>query len=617
MATNKKPKFKEKIVALYDSVFDGKTARANFWNEFFLIRPKRDALIAKIKSLLKPKYLHVLVQQSVRSCVEGNSFQKVNALQTLSTIVIGLGEKFTPDHCYEFLEYMFGFDTADDRISELCAAFFDLTSSKNEPIVRSLSIALLVTSLSVRNQMEKNILGERILTSAGFDIEQILNLFSTVTLSSKELLGSSISFGTLCIHMLACMLRMERHPKLIVQQMSCLDSALALDGLGYVIENELSDKIAKALRVPLESQSSSWSSFILGSSEPEMVKVEVASAALVTLLTIVKVNRNFIPVLCHWRAREESAHGNPPLATFLEYTSLVQQNMKIMERKAATRIAFITLSIITEDHFANCFLHDQSVKFRLRLHRAPARHRNIPTEEASPNTFAAWILQICCEFLVSHLMKDFPLGVHQMALGIIHRLLIYQKRSKCRLNFDWSLVLQSLVLLLKFVCSNQNSLRNRHANSDIQQLVKTALVVVNIFICCGDQIFMGTADYDKLYYELIRVTSVFDKVEQYAISQREKPSESCRGFELDNLVFNVRQIQSYFNKLLTNSQTPQQILSLIQENYSYINLRFLDGLENFVKLNQEHVIDDIVPDLIANSRKMLPFDMVVYKKLCS
>jgi len=41
---------------------------------------------------------------------------------------------------------MFGFDTADDRISELCAAFFDLTSSKNEPIVRSLSIALLVTS---------------------------------------------------------------------------------------------------------------------------------------------------------------------------------------------------------------------------------------------------------------------------------------------------------------------------------------------------------------------------------------------------------------------------------------------------------------------------------------
>ena len=87
MATNKKPKFKEKIVALYDSVFEGKTTRTNFWNEFFLIRPKRDALIAKIKSLLDPKYLHVLVQQSVLSCVEGNAFQKVNALQTLVSLL--------------------------------------------------------------------------------------------------------------------------------------------------------------------------------------------------------------------------------------------------------------------------------------------------------------------------------------------------------------------------------------------------------------------------------------------------------------------------------------------------------------------------------------------------
>lgn len=177
--------------------------------------------------------------------------------------------------------------------------------------------------------MEKNILGERILTSAGFDIEQILNLFSSVTLLSKELLGSSISFGTLCIHMLACMLRMERHPKLIVQQMSCLDSALALDGLGYVIENELSDKIAKALRVPLESQSSSLSSFILGSSEPEMVKVEVASAALVTLLTIVKVCQ---PLL------KEDQRPLLKFDTFLRLTAILFQSCVTGERAKNRRM---------------------------------------------------------------------------------------------------------------------------------------------------------------------------------------------------------------------------------------------------------------------------------------
>ena len=137
--------------------------------------------------------------------------------------------------------------------------------------------------------MKKNILGERILTSSRFDAQKMLHIFETI--STKDAFDSlPVSLGSLCIHMLAVMLRMERHPKLIMQRMSCLDSALALDGLGYAIENDLSEKINEAMRIPLETQTSSWSSFILGSSEPEMVKVEVASAALVSLLTIVKVS---------------------------------------------------------------------------------------------------------------------------------------------------------------------------------------------------------------------------------------------------------------------------------------------------------------------------------------
>lgn len=83
MTSNKRPKFKEKIVALYDFVFDEKTDRENFWNEFFLIRPKKEHLVSKIKSLSEPKSLQILVQHSVKFCFEGNKFQKVNALQTL------------------------------------------------------------------------------------------------------------------------------------------------------------------------------------------------------------------------------------------------------------------------------------------------------------------------------------------------------------------------------------------------------------------------------------------------------------------------------------------------------------------------------------------------------
>ena len=87
------------------------------------------------------------------------------------------------------------------------------------------------------------------------------------------------------------------------------------------------------------------------------------------------------------------------------------------------------------DQYANTFLHDSSVQFRLRLHRAPLRHRPVKSNDLNSipsTTFAAWILgkdhfylnhvgerklnliiiELCSEFIVSHLMKSFPMELH-------------------------------------------------------------------------------------------------------------------------------------------------------------------------------------------------------------
>lgn len=134
------------------------------------------------------------------------------------------------------------------------------------------------------------------------------------------------------------------------------------------------------------------------------------------------MNRNFIPLLTQWRARESEMEleggesgempvtsGSPPLATFLEYVSLLQQDMKDEKKRTSTILAFSILSLITEgtlkliilknnnltDQYANTFLHDSSVQFRLRLHRAPLRHRPVKSNDLNSipsTTFAAWIL---------------------------------------------------------------------------------------------------------------------------------------------------------------------------------------------------------------------------------
>ena len=82
-------------------------------------------------------------------------------------------------------------------------------------------------------------------------------------------------------------------------------------------------------------------------------KIGVADSSLLVLLITLKMNRNFTPVLTQWRAREseetpDAGAGSPPLATFLEYVSLLQQNIREPNKYNATMVAFSILTVIAE-----------------------------------------------------------------------------------------------------------------------------------------------------------------------------------------------------------------------------------------------------------------------------
>jgi hypothetical protein len=91
-------------------------------------------------------------------------------------------------------------------------------------------------------------------------------------------------------------------------------------------------------------------------SEQPRYQVETADSSLLSLLITLKMNRNFVPVLTQWRARENEEgsvpdSGAPPLATFLEYTSLLQQDIKDSRKNSATMAAFNILTLIAEGNF--------------------------------------------------------------------------------------------------------------------------------------------------------------------------------------------------------------------------------------------------------------------------
>lgn len=116
------------------------------------------------------------------------------------------------------------------------------------------------------------------------------------------------------------------------------------------------------------------------------------------------------------------------------------------------KLCLLILTCISEDQYANSMMHDANLTFKVLLHRANMRHRKLPAEKIfKPRPLAATLLDLLVEFIVSHLMKKFPMELYLLCIGIIHRLIVYQKRSRVRLNFEWKKLWSSLINLLKFL----------------------------------------------------------------------------------------------------------------------------------------------------------------------
>lgn len=628
-----KNKLKEKILSWYDGIFnlDSKLIYdyANFWDEFFLLRPKNEYLSDKVKALSEPKALQLIVEKSLYYSVSGSSIQCANALQTQSICILALSKKFSPEHCFEFLDYLFGFDTTNEKIERLSQAVLHCLQNRKQQMIKNLALSVLLTAVSVRDSLESNPLSLRLLSSS-----ISTSLSSSFEHPSCDLLGERL----LVSFVLLLSVRSVNNPS--VQTLSCLDSALALDGIGAIIEANLRGHIETCLKAidqetAEEEPKAGWLSYMSSMfvSEQPKYQVETADSSLLTLLITLKMNRNFIPVLTQWRARENDDSptaipdaGSPPLATFLEYTSLLQQHIRDKRKYNATMVAFSILTLIAEDQYANCFLHDDSVKFRLRMHRAPLRHRPVRMNDfqsITASTFAAWILEICSEFIISHLMKCFPLNIHVLAIGVMHRLLIYQKRAKCRLNFNWRSIWETLVHLLRFICTNFSALSKQHGAQEINQLISQALVVLNIFITYGDILLLSTTSYDELYYELIRLKDTFVLLEKHiekSIRDDIDPDGSRRCMAL---LFNIRAIQKHFDPILEKHQSAglseKEVLSIVQSNYDSLSLRMLDGLDHFDRIytcSLNSVTTDVVRNVIQYSREnLLILSPLDYKEL--
>lgn len=430
-----------------------------------------------------------------------------------------------------------------------------------------------------------------------------------------------------------------------IVQLSLLADELALNGYSQVISAALIDFCRQyATQNALENGggggggqhgSSSWFSSLsnivgnmfVSDEGVERVQQIRANNALLALYEAIHLNRNFITTLAQTQA-ESSAPPSPSntlsqqqaaggaaaamvvgkelkasaapildamtqsptnlLVAVFQYCSIVMQDHKNESAAATLKLCLLILTCIAEDQYANALMHDVNLSFKVALHRAPMRHRKIPVDRLSKlQPLAATLLDLLLEFVVSHLMKKFPMEQYLLCVGIIHRVLCYQKRCRVRLTYPWKELWSALIGLLKFLVQQEQTLVKR---CNIFHLAIQVVNIFNLYITYGDTFLATTNSYDELYYELNREEKVFSEI--HAMVLRYTTMPECEYKEdvlrLLNSLVNILAIIKHFQiKIkewleLHHISTPseEQILDVVRKNYD-LTLKLQDSLDQY------------------------------------
>lgn len=186
------------------------------------------------------------------------------------------------------------------------------------------------------------------------------------------------------------------------------------------------------------------------------------------------------------------------------------QDNKNESSAANLKLCFLILTCISEDQYANSVMHDSTLTYKVLLRRAPMRHRKLPQDRLTKSQpVAVILLDLMVEFVVSHLMKKFPMELYLLCIGVIHRILCYQKRCRVRLVYPWKELWAALISLLKFLVNQEQNLIKK---CNIFHLAVQIINIFNLFITYGDTFLATTNSYDELYYELNREEKIFTEL---------------------------------------------------------------------------------------------------------
>ncbi|XP_045468099.1 armadillo-like helical domain-containing protein 3 [Harmonia axyridis] len=642
---------KEKVVQIYESLLKGEEQYKEnlfFWDELFLLKPKLSVIETEIQKLSPEQLLvaktniSLLIEKCIDTLDHQHSIRIVNALYTLCGLIQALFLK-TTEMKLNPISFLADSENEDEKIQHLLSLCQSILQGDSPENMKELCLKLLLLLTTCHDNINENRLIECIMGSSLF--EHLIQLLCDVPTRQKH--GYNV---VLLITILVNYRKYDTTNPYIVK-LSILDNELALNGYGQVITASLAEFVNGFNCEQNDNQNSSWLSSItniVGNmfiSEEGTVRIQqmrANNALVLALYEAVHLNRNFITTL----AQTQTDSSSPPspcntlsalqsrtdlslsnitfditsqpsnlLVTFFTYCSIVMQNTKTESGSNTVKLCFIILGCITEDQYANSLMHDVSLAFKVHLYRLPMRHRKIfPERTTTSQPLVCTLLDLLIEFILSHMMKKFPMELYTLCINVIQRILCYQKRCKIRINYHWKDLWTALLSLLRFIVQNENYLAKK---MNIFNLCLIIVNILNFFITYGDTFLPTPGSYDELYYEIIRMHQVFDNV--YSMGLRYSTSDGDfknDALKLNNSLINVRGIIKHFNPKIEkwlsanglSTPTEQQILDIVKKNYDSLTLKLQDSLEQYERYSEKpkheqffsHMIKTIVNDTRCN-----------------
>uniref|UniRef100_A0A8C9YFB9 Armadillo like helical domain containing 3 n=1 Tax=Sander lucioperca TaxID=283035 RepID=A0A8C9YFB9_SANLU len=661
-SSSKKP-LKEKVVLMYDEIFAKEDPAKNnprFWDELFLMKVNLEYLESKLESVDGEEVQRIqdninsLFHHCVQALGEEHQIKVVNALQTLCALFRGVHQKNKSTSGFDIINMLMGFDKAEQRMKDLMERLDSLLCGDGSESLKSLCLKLLLCLVTVTDNISQNTILEYVMINSIF--EAILQILSDVSSRGQH--------GYDAVVLLALLVNYRKYESVnpYIVKLSIVDDEPTLDGMGMVVHQALTEYNRQYKDKEEEHQGGFFSTLtsMVGSmfiaDADEKLSVQTNEAILLALYEAVHLNRNFITVLAQSHPEMDipttpttptpttpttplgttppslDMMNNPELPldpnlqtsnlliTFLKYASIVMQDTKDEHRLNSARLCLIILTCIAEDQYADAFLHDDNMNFRVNLHRMVSfwlledtLHRKKAVDKNIPSRpLVCAVLDLMVEFIVTHMMKDFPMDLYLRCVQIIHKLLCYQKKCRIRLHYTWRELWSgkdpSLSLSQKPFLGDYDTFQ--------MKFQETTLNLFNMFITYGDTFLPTSNSYDELYYEIVRMHQVFDNL--YCMVLRVSTNTGQwkeAASKVTHALINVRAIVNHFNPKIESyaavnhiSQlSEEQVLEVVRSNYDTLTLKLQDGLDQFERYSEQPkeaaFFKELVRSISLNVRK--------------